>query len=131
MINEVVIIKSTFKKNFFCETCTLSKLHKVHSKESINHRSEILEERLHSDIFERNNIILDIDKYRYNAVVINDATRIKFSMILKTKDEICTQILIIFNQIENHTNRKIEFFRTKEGEEFQRFTLIINEKDII
>jgi predicted RNase H-like nuclease len=75
----------------------LSKQHKVHNKESVNHRLEILEERLHTDIFEEDNILSDVDEYRYNAIVINDATRMKFSMILRMKDEICAQILIIFN----------------------------------
>jgi IS30 family transposase len=107
------------------------KQHKVHSKESINHRSEIFKERLHSDIFEKDNTLLDVDKYRYDAVVIDDVTRMKFSMTLRTKDEICAQILIIFNQTENHTDRKIKFFRTNEDEEFQKLTLIINKKSII
>jgi predicted RNase H-like nuclease len=129
LTEEVVIIKSN--EDFFCEACTLSKQHKVHSKESVNHRSEILEERLHSDIFEKDNTLSGVDEYRYDAVVIDDATRMKFSMILRTKDEICAQILIIFNQIENHTGRKIKFFRTNEGGEFQKLTLIINEKSII
>jgi hypothetical protein len=129
MTEGVVIIKSN--EDFFCETCTLSKQHKVHSKGSANHRSEILEERLHTDIFEGGNILSGVGEYRYDAVVIDDATRMKFPMTLRTKDEVCAQILTIFNQIENHTGRKIKFFRTNEGGEFQRLTLIINEKDII
>jgi hypothetical protein len=86
MTNEVVIIKSNQK--FFCEFCTIEKQHKVHNKESINHRSETLEERLHLDIFEKNNTFSSVDKYCYDVVVINNATRIKFLITLKIKNEI-------------------------------------------
>jgi hypothetical protein len=129
MTDEVVIIRSNQK--FFCEICTLEKQHKAHSKELVNHRSKISKERLHSDIFEENNTLSSVDEYRYDAMIIDDVTRMKFLITLKTKDEICFEILIIFNQIENHTRRKIKFFRTDEGGEFQELTLIINEKDII
>jgi predicted RNase H-like nuclease len=72
MIDKVVINKSNQK--FFCEIYTLKKQHKVHSKESVNHRSEILEERLHSDIFEENNTFSSVDEYRYDAIIIDDIT---------------------------------------------------------
>lgn len=126
----LVLNVSISDKNPFCEACTLGKQHKIHSKNPASHRSEIPGERLHSDLFERGGTLLEVGGFHYDAIVVDDATRMKFALTLKTKDEICSQILIIFNKIETHSERKIKFFRTNDEREFRGLVLVLNEKDI-
>ena len=91
----------TIKQYSFCETCTLNKKHRIHSKISFINKFEIVDERLHVDTFDENEILSDIDDYKYEIVIINDVTRMKFSIILKTKNEIVLEMIKTFNLIEN------------------------------
>jgi hypothetical protein len=95
------------QKNHFCETCVLDKAHKIHSKISIAHRAKLFDERLHSDLFEDENTLSDVDDYRYETIMMNDHTRMKFLIILRSKDEITIKIQALFNKMKTHTDRKI------------------------
>jgi hypothetical protein len=48
---EFVKQKNDKKNDHFCETCVLSKAHKIHSKTSVVHRAKFFDERFHSDLF--------------------------------------------------------------------------------
>ncbi len=69
-------------------------------------------------------------KHKYEVVVINDVTRIKFSLILKNKDDICSVVISVFNKMKNQIDRKIKFFRTDDEREFKDLTSELNVRDI-
>jgi hypothetical protein len=114
----------------FCETCVFDKQHRIHNISSITHRSKISEKRLHSDFFERNNILSAVREHKYEVVVINDATRIKFSLTLKNKDDICFVVISVFNKMKNQIDRKIKFFRIDDERKFKDFTSELNARNI-
>ncbi len=116
--------------NSFCETCVLNKQHRVHNFSSITHRSKISEKRLHSNLFERDNILSVVSEHKYEVVVIDDATRIKFSLILKHKDDICFVVISVFNKMKNQIDRKINFFRIDDEKKFKNLTSELNARDI-
>jgi hypothetical protein len=118
------------KDDHFCETCVLDKAHKIHSKISIAHWAKIVDERLHSDLFDDEEILSDVNDYRYEIIVMNDHTRMKFFLILKSKDEIILKIRALFNKMKTHTDRKIRFFRIDNDREFASLKETLNDKNI-
>jgi hypothetical protein len=88
------------------------------------------DERLHSDLFEDENTLSDVDNFRYDVIVMKNHTRMKFSIILKSKDEIILKIQALFNKMETHTSRKIRFFRIDDDREFASLKEILNDKSI-
>lgn len=96
--------KDDRKKHFFCESCILNKKHKFHFKQKSISRFKTSEKRFHADIFDEGNILSDIKNLRYDAVIVNDVTRMKFSLILKTKNEIVPILIKIINLIETQTS---------------------------
>jgi hypothetical protein len=132
MIKEIEFVKSQKKdkKDHFCETCVLDKAHKIHSKISAAHRAKLLDERLHSDLFDDERTLSDVEEYRYETIMMNDHTRMKFLIILRSKDEIILKIQTLFNKMKTHTDRKIRFFRTDDGREFASLKETLNDKSI-
>jgi hypothetical protein len=114
----------------FCETCVLDKQHRIHNINSITHRSKISEKRLHSDLFEKNNTLSAVKRHKYEVVVIDDVTRIKFSLILKNKDDISSVVISVFNKMKNQIDRKIKFFRFDDERKFKDLTFELNARDI-
>jgi hypothetical protein len=118
------------KKNHFCETCVLDRAHKIHSKISAAHRAKLPDKRLYSDLFDDEDTLSDVEEYRYEIIVMNDHTRMKFLIILKSKDEIIFKIRALFNKMKTHTDRKIRFFRIDDDREFASLKEILNDKNI-
>jgi hypothetical protein len=118
------------KDDHFCETCVLDKAHKIHSKTSTVHRAKIADERFHSDLFDDERTLSDVEEYRYEAIVMNDHTRMKFLIILRSKDEIIFKIQALFNKMKTHTDRKIKFFRIDDDREFASLKETLNDKSI-
>jgi hypothetical protein len=114
----------------FCEACVLGKQHRVHNSSPATHRSTIPGERLHSDLFGGGNTLPAVGGHKYGAVVVDDATRIKFPLTLKHKDDISPAVISVFNKVENQTGRKIKFFRTDDGGEFKDLTPELNARGI-
>ncbi len=98
------------KDDHFCEACVLDKAHKIHSKTPAAHRTKMADERFHSDLFEGEETLSDMKSFRYEVIVIDDHTRMKFLIILKSKDEIVKKIRTLFNKVKTHIERKIRFF---------------------
>jgi hypothetical protein len=88
------------------------------------------DERLHSDFFDDGETLSDVEEYRYEVIVMNDHTRMKFSLILRSKDEITIKIRALFNKMKMHTDRKIRFFRIDDDREFASLKEILNDKSI-
>ncbi len=122
--------KDDKKNDHFCETCVLDKAHKIHSKISAAHRAKIVDERLHSDLFENEDIFSDVEKFWYDVIMMNDHTRMKFSIILRSKDEMIFKIQALFNKMKTYTDRKIKFFRIDDDREFASLKEILNDKNI-
>jgi hypothetical protein len=118
------------KDDHFCETCVLDKAHKIHSKISIAHKAKLFDERLYSDLFEDENILSDVRDFRYEVIVMNDHTRMKFSLILRSKDEITIKTRALFNKMKTYTDRKIRFFRIDDDRKFASLEETLNDKDI-
>jgi hypothetical protein len=130
MTKRVEFVKQKDEKDHFCETCVLDKAHKIHSKISIAHRAKLPDERLHSDMFEDEDILSHVEDFRYDAIVMNDHTRMKFFIILRSKDEITIKIQTLFNKMKTHTSRKIRFFRIDDDREFASLKETLNDKSI-
>ncbi len=65
MIKEFEFVKSQKdEKDHFCETCVLDKAHKIHSKISIAYRAKIVNERLHSDLFDDDDTLSNVERFR-------------------------------------------------------------------
>ncbi len=94
MIKKIEFVKSQKDKkdDQFCETCVLDKAHKIHSKISIAHRTKLFDKRFHSDLFEDEDTLSDVKRFRYEVIVIDNHTRIRFFIILKSKNEITIKI---------------------------------------
>jgi hypothetical protein len=118
------------KEDYFCETCVLDKARKIHSKTSAVHRAKLPDEQLHSDLFDDDETLSDVEKYRYEVIVMNDHTRMKFFIILRSKNEIILKIQALFNNMKTHTDRKIKFFRIDDDREFASLKEILNDKSI-
>ena len=119
------------KSSTFCEPCALGKQHKVHSKVLPTNKATEPGTRLHADIFGGGNTFPGVGGFHYGAVVIDDATRMRFPITLKTKDGICDEVPPLLNRVETHTGRKVEYFRTDDGREYTRLIPVFNEKGII
>jgi hypothetical protein len=130
VVNGVEFTKPEKMNNHFCEACVLGKAHKFHSKTPAAHRAKTAGERLHSDLFGGGGTLSGVGGFRYGAIVVDDHTRMKFPIILKSKDEIVEKIRALFNKVETHTGRKIRFFRTDDGREFLPLEGTLNDKGI-
>jgi hypothetical protein len=65
VIKEFEFVKSQKdEKDHFCETCVLDKAHKIHSKISIAYRAKIVNERLHSDLFDDDDTLSNVERFR-------------------------------------------------------------------
>jgi hypothetical protein len=130
VIERIEFVKQKDEKDHFCETRVLDKAHKIHSKISAAHRAKLSDERLHSDLFQGENTLFDVEKFRYDVIVIYDHTRMKFFIILRSKNEITIKIQALFNKMKTHTDRKISFFRIDDDREFASLKEILNDKSI-
>ncbi len=102
----------------------------MHSKTPAAHRAKTIDERLHSDSFKDEKTLSNVESFRYEVIMIDDHTRMKFLIIYKSKDEIIKKIRILFNKMKTHTDRKTRFFRTNDDREFLSLKEILNDKDI-
>jgi hypothetical protein len=71
-----------------------------------------------------------VKRHKYEVVVINDVTRIKFSLILKNKDDICSVVISMFNKMKNQIDRKIKFFRIDDVKKFKDLISELNARNI-
>ncbi len=126
----MTFIKFEKINNYFCKTCVLDKVYKFHSKTSAAHRTKTIEERLHFDLFDEEDTLSNVEDFRYEAIMIDDHTCMKFLIILKSKDKIVNKIRVLFNKMKIHTDRKIRFFRTDDDREFLSLKETLNNKDI-
>jgi hypothetical protein len=132
VIKRIEFVKSqkNEKDDHFCKTCVLDKAHKIHSKISIAHKAKLSDERLHSDLFEDEDTLSDVERFRYDVIVMKNHTRMKFFIILRSKDEITLKIQTLFNKMKTHTSRKIKFFRIDDDREFASLKETLNDKSI-
>lgn len=114
----------------FCESCALGKQHKVHSTEPATHRAAEPGERLHNGLYGGGGTLPGVGGHRHGSVVVDDATRIRFPIVLKTKDQICEELPIIMKQIEVHKGRPVKSVRTDDGPEFARLKAYFDEKGV-
>ena len=127
-----MLSKDNTNKNLkLCETITLGKHYKVYSKKSSIGITKKTGVRLYIDLFGGRNTLLSVGNYRYGAILMNEATRMRFSMTMKSKNVICDKSKIFFGKIETFTDRKIQYFRSDNVEEYQLFMFYFEEKDII
>lgn len=107
-----LIFKDNIKiyPNFY-KTCILDKQYNVHSIDliiNIIKKSKIF---LHTDLFNKVNILSNFRNYRYRVIFMDKTTKIKISISIKSKN-------IIYN--ENKFNlRKVLIFISKKIQYFQ------------
>ena len=118
------------RKNLFCEICTLEKKHKFHSKTKFINRTDVSGERLHVDIFDDDESFSRIEGFRYEIIAMNNVTRMKFFMSLKSKNEITSFMLNIFNLIANQSDSQLKFFKIDNAKEYRGLISTLNVKDI-
>lgn len=115
----------------FCEIYTLDKQHKVYSKELFINTANELEIRLHADLFSRRNTLLGIGSYRYGAILIDETTRIRFSIIINLKNTIYDKSKILFKKIKTFMGRKIQYFWSDNTGKYQLLIPYFKKKSII
>ena len=125
-ITDGVDFKNT--KTSFCEAYSLGKQHKIHSKEPATYKATLPGEKLHNNLFGSGNTLPNIGGYRYGSVVIDDATRTCFSIVLKTKDKICDKFLKVINCIKTETRRSVKVLKTDDGGKYERLQLYLDQK---
>jgi hypothetical protein len=130
MTKRIESVKQKDEKDHFCKTCILDKAHKIHSKISAAHEAKLFIARLHSDFFDDENTLSNVKSFKYNVIMIDDHTRMKFFIIFRSKDEITIKIQALFNKMKTHTSRKIRFFRIDDDREFTSLKKILNDKNI-
>ena len=118
LATKIFFMKDFTTKPEFCEACTLGKQHKVHSKEPPIDTTDELGACIYANLFGRGNTLLDIGSYWYGAILTDEATRMRFFMIIKSKDGICEESKIVFNKIETHTSKKMQYFRPDDAREY-------------
>lgn len=77
----------------------------MHSTEPATHRAAQSGERLHNDLYGGGGTLPGVGGYRYGSVVIDDASRMRFPIVLKTKVQICDELPMVIKRIEIHTGR--------------------------
>ncbi len=87
--------------------------------------------RLHSDLFGGGNTLQSVGGYRYGGVVTDEATCMRFSMTLKSKDAICKELVTIFNQVKTYTGPDLVYFRSDDVGEYQRLQSTFKENGIL
>ena len=71
-----------------------------------------------------------VSEYRYESVVIDDATKTRFPILLKTKDEIGDELPTVINCIKTETNCPVKALRTDDGSEFESLKPYLKGKKI-
>lgn len=82
-------------------------------------------------LFGGGNTLPGVAGYRYGAILINKASRMRFSMIMKSKHVICDKSKILFRKIETFTGTKMQYFWSDNAGVYQLLVLYFEEKDII
>ena len=121
---------STTKPEFY-KAYILGKQHKVHSKKSIIDITDEPGVRIHEDLFDNRNILSDIGGYWYWAIFINEAIRMRFFMIIKSKDSIYEESKIVFNKNETYKGKRIQYFRLDDTKKYQLLVPYFDKKEII
>jgi hypothetical protein len=62
-IEFVKSIKSQKNEDHLCKTCVLNKAHRIYSKTSAAHRAKMSNERLHSDFFDDDETLSNVEEY--------------------------------------------------------------------
>ena len=115
----------------FCEACALEKQHKVHSKEPAIHKAILPEKRLYNDFFGGGNTLPGIGSYRYGSVVINNVTRTRFAIVLKTKNKICDKLFKVINRIETEIRRLVKALKTDKSKKYGYLQPYLDQKKIV
>ncbi len=64
-------------------------------------------------------------------MVTDDATCMRFSMILKSKDAICKELGTIINQVKTDTGQDLKYFRSDNAGEYQGLQPTFQKKGIL
>lgn len=94
----------------FCEAYTFGKQYKVHSKKSPIDTINELGICIYINLFDIRNILLGIGGCWYKAIFINETTRMRFLITIKSKNSICEKNKIVFNKIKIYTDKKMQYF---------------------
>lgn len=100
----------------YCDVCAMGKQSRLPFKKSKSESKQLLE-LIHSDIVGPMET-LSIGKARYLLTFIDDHSRKVFCYFLKHKSETYDCFTEFKNKVENHTERKIKYFRTDNGTEY-------------
>lgn len=107
---EGVTFSDTKDKPKFCELCALGKHHKIYSKQSAMGRAEFPEEQLHCDLFDSGDFLARVGNIKYGALIVDNVTCLKMTVILKTKNVIGKEIIDTIKRVKTHTKRPVKFF---------------------
>ena len=99
-IAEGIEISNASKDQEFCEACILGKQHKIHSKSPPSQRALVPGERLHCDLFGGGDTLPGVANIKYGVLIVDDASRIKIPITLKTKDAICPEVEHAIKRVE-------------------------------
>ena len=131
MATGISFVKDSTTESEFCEACTLDKQHKVYSKEPAIDTTDKPGACINADLFGGGNTLLGVGGYQYGAILTDEATRMRFCITIKSKDEICEESKIVFNKIETYMDKKIQYFRSDDAGKYQLLVPYFEKKSII
>ena len=114
----ISFVKDSTTEPEFCEACILGKQHKVYSKESPIDTTDKPKARIHANLFGGENTLPGVGGYQYEAIFTDEAIRRRFSIIIKSKDGICEESKIVFNNIGTYMGKKMQYFRLDDAREY-------------
>lgn len=62
---------------------------------------------------------------------MDDATHMRFSMTLKSKNAICKELVTIFNQVKTYTRQDLEYFSSDNIEKYQELQPTFQKEGIL
>ncbi|TQD71560.1 hypothetical protein C1H46_042906, partial [Malus baccata] len=107
--------------DFHCETCILSKNHRVSFPLS-SHKSNVPFSLIHSDVWGP----FHIPTYtgaKYFVSFIDDCTRVSWVYLLKNKSEVMSILPIFHQMIQTQFHAKIQVVRSDNGKEYLNYGL--------
>jgi hypothetical protein len=92
-----------------CEACAIAKAKQKNINKFNDHKTDVPGERFYIDVSYINEPTYGGSKYW--LLIVDEATKFKWSYFLKTKDEVATKVIALFNKLSNEFNKNLKFIR--------------------
>jgi hypothetical protein len=106
---------------FQCETCELSKHHRVSFSHSIN-KSDALFVLVQTDVWGPSRVV-SLSGYRWSVSFIDDFSRTTWVYLLKDKSDVFSVFQMFYKMVQTQFNATIKIVRSDNGGEYMSSNL--------